>query len=158
TLGAGAFKATIAITAYFCGDAACSRLEAGETQTVNATYQVSPVVNDVAPKAAVAGTSANVVIRGVGFSGVSVQGVSFGTTAATSITVVNDTEIRATHPELTAGSYPVTLDIPSHVGPITSTATLVVVDPVAHAAQALAWPAAVGSVYALEYDVLRDAV
>jgi hypothetical protein len=158
TLGAGVHRATIAITSYFCGDPACTRFEAGATQTVTASYQISPVVDEVAPRVAIAGTSATVSIRGVGFLGFNVQGVQFGTAAATSITVVNGNEIQATHPELPAGSYPITLDIPTHDGPITSTATLVVVDPVVHTPQALAWPAAVGSVYALEYDTLRGAV
>jgi hypothetical protein len=157
-IGAGAFRGTIAVTAYFCGDANCSRLEAGATQAINTSYQVSPVVNEVAPKVAVAGTEGTAIIRGVGLQGFAVQGVRFGSTAATEKTDTSGTEIRAKFPALTAGSYPVTLDIPTHTGPITSTATLVVVDPVTHAAQALAWPGAVTAVYSLEYDALRGAV
>lgn len=158
SVGAGQFSSTVAVTAYFCGDPSCSRLEAGATQTINASYQVSPVVGEVAPKAAIAGTSASVVIRGAGFSGFAVQGVNFGSTPATEISVTNGTEIRAIHPALTAGSYPVTIVAPSHTGPITSTATLVVVDPVVHTAQALAWPNAVTSVSSLEYDGVRGAL
>ena len=158
SVGAGQFSGTVAVTAYFCGDPSCTRLEAGATQTINASYQVSPIVTEVAPKAAVAGNSATVVIRGAGFGGFTIQGVNFGTTPATSIEITNATEIRAIHPALTAGNYPVTIDVPSHTGPITSTATLVVVDPVVHTAQALAWPSVVTAVNALEYDALRGAV
>ncbi len=158
TLGAGAFRGTIAVTGYFCGDPTCSRLEAGQTQTVHTNYQVSPVVNDVAPKGAIAGTSANVVIRGIGFQAFNIRSLNFGSTPATALTVTSDNELTATYPALAAGSYPVTLDIPTHVGEITTTATLVVVDPITQTAQALAWPGTVGTVHSLEYDVTRAAL
>lgn len=158
-LGAGLFNGTVAVTAYFCGDPACTRLEAGATQTINTSYQISPVIDQVAPKVAIAGTPSTVLIRGNGFTGFAIRSVNFGTTAATSLPAEpNPTEIQAVHPALPAGSYPISIDVPSHTGPITSTATLVVVDPIVHTAQALAWPSAVTTVYALEYDALRSGV
>lgn len=158
TIGAGQFTGTIAVTAYFCADAACSRLESGESQTVTAKYQISPIVDFVAPNVATAGVSATAVIRGAGFNGYAIQAVKFGDTAATSMTVVNDTEIRATYPALTAGTYPVSLEIPTHEGTLSGTATLIAVDPVVRTAQALAWPGVVTAVKSLRHDSQRDAL
>jgi hypothetical protein len=149
-IGAGLFKGTVALTAYFCGDPACSRLEAGESQTLTATYQVSPIV----------GTSANVVIRGLGFRAFAVNGVNFGSTPATSLTITDsvDSQIVATYPELTAGTYPISLDVPTHEGTIQSTAVLTVVDPTTHAAGTLAWPSTVANVRRLDYDARNGAL
>jgi hypothetical protein len=158
TIGAGQFTGTIAVTAYFCADAACSRLDAGASQTVTAKYQISPVVDFVAPNVATAGVSATAVIRGAGFNGYAIQAVKFGDAAATSMTVVNDTEIRATYPALAAGTYPVSLEIPTHQGALSGTATLIAIEPVARTAQALAWPAAVTAVKSLRHDSQRDAL
>jgi hypothetical protein len=157
-LGAGESKATIALTPYYCGDPACSRLEAGTSRTINATYQIAPVIATVAPNAAVAGTSATVSIRGVGFQGFAIQGVRFGSTPATSITVTSGTEIRATYPALVAGTYPVTIDIATLTTPAPSTATLVVVDPLTAVTQTLPWPQAVTTIRSLEYDAERRAL
>jgi hypothetical protein len=155
SLGAGDFTGSLAISAYFCGDSACSRLEAGPSRTVSVAYRISPIVTDVAPSAVSGGTSASVVIRGGGFNAFPPQTVNFGTTAATSITVVGDTEIRATYPALAAGTYPVTLTAATHPGPIVSEAELAVVDPLAFPAQALTWPAPLTRIHSLEYDARR---
>jgi hypothetical protein len=159
-IGAGLAKGTVALTAYFCGDPACSRLEAGESQTLTATYQISPMVNDVAPSVAIAGTSGNVVIRGLGFSGFAIGGVNFGSTPATesNVTSGSDTQITATYPALTAGTYPVTIEVPTHDGTIQSTAVLTVVDPTTHSAGTLAWPTLVTGIYRLDYDARNSAL
>jgi hypothetical protein len=157
-IGSGRFASTIAVTAYVCSDPGCTRLAAGETHVVNVRYQVSPVVNGVAPNVAIAGTAGNAIIRGVGFEGFTIDGVSFGNTAASEIDVVSSTEIRAKYPELAAGTYPVTIVASSHEGDIPSTATLTVVEPVVHAAGTLAWPSPVTAVRALEYDAQRSAL
>lgn len=153
-IGAGVFKGTIALTAYFCGDPTCTRLEAGASSTINASYQVSPLITQVAPSVAIAGTSSTAVVRGIGFRGFAIQGVNFGTTPATSFTLTDtvDTQLVATYPALAAGTYSVALDVPTHAGAVPSSATLTVVDPVTRAAEALAWPAAPTMIYALEYD------
>ena len=56
-------------TGYFCADANCSRLEAGESQTFSVNYQVSPTVVTVAPYVATAGVSNTAILRGAGFLG-----------------------------------------------------------------------------------------
>lgn len=157
-VGAGVFTGSVAITGYFCADPACSRVEAGNSQTVTVSYQVSPVVRYVAPYVGVSGTSAIAIIRGVGFSGFKIPGVNFGATAGLEITTVSDTEIRATYPAMSAGSYAVELDVPDHQGAVPSTATLYVVDAPAYAAQTLSYPAAPAAVRSLIYDAERGAL
>jgi hypothetical protein len=156
--GAGALTGTVAITGYFCADANCTRVEAGNSQTVNVSYQISPVVNFVAPYVGVAGVSTTATLRGAGFLGFAIRGVTFGTTAATATTVVSDTELLTTFPALAAGTYPVQLDIPTHEGAVPSTATMVVVAPPAYAAQALTYPTAITAVRSLVYDAERAAL
>jgi hypothetical protein len=158
SIGPGAFTSTVAVTGYVCADAACSTFAAGNTETVSVKYQVSPIVRYVAPYVATAGTSAAAVIRGKGFLGFATQGVKFGTVAATSYTVVSDTEIRATYPALPAGTYAVQLDIPSHVGPINSTAELVVLEPVAYSAGVLAYPTAAPAIRSFLHDAQRSSL
>jgi hypothetical protein len=158
SIGAGVFSGTVAVTAYFCADSTCSRLQAGGSRTATVRYQISPVVDFVAPNVATAGVAAGAIIRGAGFSGFPIAGVRFGGTAATSMLYVSDTEIRAVYPALAAGNYPVSLDIPTHQGAIPSTATLIAVDPVTRPAQTLAWPAPVGVVKSLRHDAQRDAL
>lgn len=158
SIGAGAFTSTVAVTGYVCADAACSTLAARNTETVTVKYQVSPIVRYVSPYVATAGKSAAAVIRGKGFLGFATQGVKFGTVAATSSTVVSDTEIRATYPALPAGTYAVQLDIPSHVGPINSTAELVVLEPIAYAAGVLAYPTAAPAIRSLLHDAERTSL
>lgn len=157
-VGAGALTGTVAITGYFCADASCSRVEAGNTQTVNVSYQISPQVDFVAPYVGIAGVSTTATLRGAGFQGFAIRSVTFGTTASTATTVNSDTELLATFPALAAGTYPVQLDIPTHQGTVPSTATMVVVDAPVYAAQALSYPAAITTVQSLVYDVERGAL
>lgn len=158
TLGAGPFVGAVAVTGYTCADATCTKLSAGSTSTVAVKYQVSAFVQRVAPYVAVAGASDTVVIRGLGLQAFGVQGVSFGNVAATSFTVDGATQIRATHPALAAGTYPVHLSAPNHEGEIPSHATLVVVDPIAYTATALNHPTAPTVVNNLIYDAERRAL
>lgn len=157
-VGAGALTGAVAITGYFCADASCSRVEAGNSDTVNISYQISPVVNFVAPYVGVAGVSTTATIRGVGFLGFAIRGVNFGATASTATTVISDSELVATFPALAAGSYPVQLDIPTHQGPVPTNATMLVAAAPNYAAQALAYPRAVTSVRSLIYDAERSAL
>lgn len=158
SLGAGNFTGAVAISAYYCADAGCSRVEAGPSRTASVTYRVSPIVTDVAPSAAIAGTTATVVIRGNGFNAFPPQAVNFGATAGTAITIVSDTEIRATYPALAAGTYPIALSATTHPEPMTSEAQLVVVEPQAFTAQALPWPATPTRIHSIEYDTRRRAL
>ncbi len=158
SLGPGTYNSTIAITAHFCADAACSRLEAGGSQTVTTTYQISPVLAYVAPAIAVTGIPDTAVIRGIGFESYAIAGVKFGDVAATSMTIVSNSEIRATYPALAAGTYPISLDVPSEPGVFAGAPVLTAIDPVNYAALALPWPAPVTAVRALVYDAQRGAV
>jgi hypothetical protein len=159
-VGPGAFIGAIAVTGYVCADPTCSKLSAGTTSTVPVSYQVSPVVQLVTPYVATAGVADEVVLRGIGFRSFSVTGVQFGDVAATSVAIAdtNTTEIRATHPALAAGTYPVRLVAANHQGPIPTNATLVVVDPTTYAPATLAYPNAVTAVRRLIYDAERRAL
>lgn len=159
-VGAGQFKGTIALTAYFCGNPACTRLEAGASSTAITNYQVSPLVTDIAPSIAIAGAADKAIIRGVGFQGFAIQGVNFSGTPATEFTVADDldTQITVAYPAFAAGAYTVSLDAATHSGAIPSNATLTVVEPVMHTAGTLAWPAPTANIHALEYDMRSGAL
>lgn len=159
-IGAGQFNSTIALTTYFCGDPGCTRLEAGESSTVNVTYQISPLVTDIAPSIAIAGAGGSAIIRGMGFQAFALQGVNFNDTPATEFTVLtnSDSQINVVYPALTAGDYTVGLASSTHTGTIPSNATLTVVDPITRTEQALAWPAPVTTIYSLEYDTRHQAL
>jgi hypothetical protein len=156
--GAGLFEGAVAVTGYLCADANCSAFAAGDTRTISVKYQVSPGVLYVAPYVAMSQTASAGVVRGFGFKAFNVANVQFGDTNATAFAVTNDTQIFVQMPALPAGTYPVTVDIPTHDGPIPSQATLIVVDPIAYSAQTLAYPAAVTQVNAVLYDAERRSI
>ena len=82
------------------------------TQNVAVTYTISsPMVNFVAPYVVPAGAGGNVILRGHGFSSLNAGAttVQFGAQPGAAATVVSDTEIHATYPSLTAGTYTVTV-------------------------------------------------
>lgn len=158
TVGAGVFTGALTVTGYACGNAACTRLVAGNTEVVNVTYGIPPIVRYVAPYIGVANTSQAAIVRGQGFQQYSVQGVTFGGVAATTFTVVSDTEIQASYPALASGTYAVAIDAPGSPGAIVSTASLVVVDPPNYAAATLAYPAGAPQVRNLVYDAERRAL
>jgi hypothetical protein len=95
-------------------------------------------VNFVAPYLARANTPGDVIIRGEYFSQVTPTGVMFGNVAATSYTVVSDTEVRARHPALPAGDY--TVQLTNAQGFHRTRAKLVVRDDPAHVAVRLDYP------------------
>lgn len=156
--GAGLFNGALAVTGYLCADAACNSLAPAETKTVAVNYQISPVIQLVAPYVAVAGTSATAIIRGAGFGGFTLRGVTFGGTAATSFQLVSDGEITAVYPALAAGSHTVQLDVADHQGAIASTATLAAVAPIDHVAAVLPYPSAPTAIRSVVYDAERSAV
>lgn len=158
SVGAGAFSGALTVTAYACADAACSHLVAGNTAVVTVSYGIPPIVRNVAPYVGITNASQAAIVRGRGFQQFTVQGVRFGGVAATTFTVVSDTEIQATYPALASGTYPVEIDVPGSPGPIVSTASLVVVDPPNYAAATLAYPAAAPQVRSLVYDAERRAL
>jgi hypothetical protein len=112
----GAYSGTVTITPT-----------SGITVTIPVTLVISRTqVNHVSPYVAVSGVSDEVIIRGENFNQVSIQNIKFGGNNATAFNVTSDTEIRATHPALSAGNYLVQLQ--NNVGVNRSLANLVVVD------------------------------
>jgi len=127
--------------------------------TVPVTLTVSRTqVSFVAPYVAISGTSAEVIIRGDNLDQITVTGVTFGGNSGTGVNVVSDTEVRATHPMLTAGTYPVQLQNPQ--GFNTSIANLVVIGPQVYAATMLSYPFAPNSLepFGFAYDAERRAL
>lgn len=157
-MGSGIFTTAIAITGYFCGDPNCTSLAAGTTRTVSIRYQVSPVIQAVAPYIATENKSDRAVIRGVGFRSFAPTGVRFGDVAATEFTIVSDTELRATYPALAAGTYEIQIEIPDHEGELESTASLLVLPPTNYTARTLSYPSSSPTVNRVLYDAERSAL
>ena len=117
TLNNGTYSGSVTITPT-----------SGPAVTVPVTQTISRTqVNYVAPYIAVSGVSEEVIIRGDNFSEIAVQNVKFGDYSASTFNIISATEIRATHPALAAGNYPVQLE--NNSGAYRSLAKLVVVDP-----------------------------
>jgi PKD repeat protein len=134
-------------------------LAAGSSATVLANYQVSPLIQNVAPYVAVAGVSDTVRIRGAGFRAFSNLSVRFGDTAATNLEInTTGTELSVTHPALAAGTYTVHLSATNHTGEIPSNVTLRVLDPVAFAATTLDHLPSTTALRSLIYDFERQAL
>ena len=116
----GTYRATIVFSA------------AGLTRIVPVSLTVrAPVVNFVSPYVETTNVSGAVIIRGFGFSNLasgSLQ-VLFGGTAASSATVVSDTEIQAVHPPLASGSYSIAVQDGTQIIPSRSGLQLLVTDP-----------------------------
>jgi hypothetical protein len=159
SIGPGPFVGAVAVTGYTCADATCTKLAAGDTSTVAVNYQVSPVVDLVTPYVATAGVPDVVALRGLGFRAFNTQTVRFGDTAATAIAInTTGTEVRATYPALPAGTYTVRVEATDHQGPIPSTATLVVVDPIGSPPTILQYPTSATVLRNLIYDAERRAL
>ncbi len=158
SLGSGIFQGVIAVTGYFCADAACTSLAAGNTQQITVNYQISPVILSIGPYIATANVAGAAIVRGVGFASFAVQGVRFNDIPATEFVLFSDQELFATYPALPAGSYEVQIDVPAHEGTLQSQATLVVVEPTAYPAQALAYPAADPAIREILYDAERRSI
>jgi len=114
-------------------------------------------VNFVAPYVAESGRAEEVIIRGQYFNLAPPTGVKFGTVDATSFTVVNATEIRATHPALAAGVY--TVHVNNAQGIDRTTAELHVVDAAAFPAATIEYPDGLAAVAReILYDAQRSAL
>lgn len=84
-------------------------------------------VKFVSPYVAPSSSSAEVTIRGGGFSSLSSPVVTFGAAQGTSVQVVSDSEIKVVNPALPSGRYPITVS--SGGVAMTGNPTFVVVDP-----------------------------
>jgi hypothetical protein len=83
-------------------------------------------VNHVSPYVGYAGLADTAILRGSGFASLKSPQVAFGGTAATSVQVIDDTEIIAGYPALAAGNYAVAVS-DSTPKTLASRATLVIV-------------------------------
>jgi hypothetical protein len=126
----------------------------GSTETIPVTLTVARTqVNYLAPYIAVANTQNEVVIRGDNLDQVTITDVKFGTTAATSFNLVSRTEVRAIHPNLAPGTYPVRLE--TNLGVARSLANdLVAVAAPTYAVTTIAYPNATAK---QPLDIIYDA-
>lgn len=130
----------------------------GITKTVPVSLVVKAAqVTFVAPYVATENVAGDVVIRGYGFSALATPQVTFGGTLASSMTVVNDTEIHASYPALTAGSYSVVVQ---DGGSLPTGATLVVVPAPSYSYSAISRPTGGTAIPQgnLIYDAERQAI
>ena len=158
SLAAGSYQGSITVTACL-NDSTCSSGQlSGSPQTISVNYEVASGVDGdtVTPRVVAANAAGEVILRGSGFTGATA--VSFGSVAATSITVVSDSEIDAEYPALPAGTYPVTIA----PGNITDTASLIVVASPAFTTTTIPYPSGLGMSYPqtaqIEYDAQRTAL
>ena len=112
------------------------------TVTVNVSYIVAgatPVISQVSPYISEVGQTHTVTIRGGGFSnfGTSTPNVSFGATAASNVTLINDSTITVDIPaSLSAGVY--NISVSGAPVSFSSTAKLVVINTPSYTAQSIA--------------------
>jgi hypothetical protein len=154
-VGIGSHTSTITIRACL-NDQTCATGElSGSPQTVNVTYTVNtPQVADaVMPHTLAAGIGGQVILRGHGLMGVT--SVGFGSTPATSLSVVSDSEVHVSYPStLTVGTYPVSLN----GGTIAFSGTVAVVATPAFSAQTLTFPEQPTRLLEMVYDAERSAL
>lgn len=158
-LGMGTHTTTFTVTACLNDSTCKTGVLAGSPATITVNYDIgSPVQTDtLMPAVVTSNTPGKVILRGSGFT--AVTGILFGTTAGSAVTVVNDSEIDATYPALSAGSLTVTLQTGS--ANTAFGAGLTVVDPPTFTAATLTVPAVTGtqfSVASLAYDAVNGAL
>ena len=132
---------------------------AGDPVEVTATLNVNRTETRlVSPGTELAGSAMEVTLRGDNFDAIAVTGVRFGGIAATSFRVVSPTEIRATHPALPAGSYPVTVENAGNLG--RHLASMTAVDPPAMGTTTFTNPPVAAGWYprGVVYDAARQAL
>lgn len=154
-LSVGSFSGSITVNVCL-NDATCQTGQlSGSPQTIPVSYVVASGVdgNTVTPRVVPANTAGTVILRGAGFTGAT--SVNFGSAAASSLTVVSDSEIHASYPALAAGSYPVTINS----GNISFSASMLAVSPPAFTATAIPYPSGDALIYpdtaGIEYDAER---
>jgi hypothetical protein len=161
TLGAGRFMGTATLRACV-GDSTCATGEvAGSPRTINISYVIDPVANamvsvpadTVMPRVQAANVAADAVIRGASLGAVSSMRV--GNVAATDVTVLSDTEVRARMPALPAGTYSVTLNN----GTVPFRGAVQMVQPISSTARVLSYPGITPErVTAMVYDDVHQSL
>jgi hypothetical protein len=154
-VGIGSHTSTITIRACL-NDQTCATGElSGSPQVVNVAYTVNAaqVADTVMPHTLAAGIGGQVVLRGHGLMGVT--SVAFGSTLATSLSVVSDSELHVNYPStLPAGTYSVSLN----GGAIAFSGTVAVVATPAFSAQTLTFPEQPARLLEMVYDAERNAL
>jgi hypothetical protein len=153
SLSVGSFSGSI--TVHVClNDPSCATGElSGSPQTIPVSYVVASGVdgNTVTPRVVPANTTGTVILRGAGFTGAT--SVNFGSAAASSLTVVSDSEIDASYPALAAGTYPVTINS----GNISFSASILAVSSPTFTATALPYPSGDTLTYPDTPEIVYDA-
>lgn len=151
-LPVGHYSATITVRACV-NDITCNTGELrGSPQTIAVSYTAgAPVPNAVWPHVLTAGSAGQVVIRGHSLSNTS--SVLFGTTPATSISVISDSEVRATYPSsLATGNASVVLNN----GAIAFSGSVNVINPTTFPAQRIPFPEVPSSISRVVFDPERN--
>jgi hypothetical protein len=154
-VGVGSHTSTITIRACLNDQTCATGQLSGSPQAVNVTYTVNAtaVADTVMPHTLAAGISGQIIVRGHGLMGVT--SVAFGSTPATSLSVVSDSELHVNYPStLPAGTYPVSLN----GGAIAFSGTVAVVATPAFSAQTLAFPEQPTRLLEMVYDPERGAL
>ena len=157
SIGAGSFIGSIAVTACLNDPSCATGQLTGSPQTISVNYDIASGVdgNTVTPRVVTANTPGTVVLRGTGFTGATA--VSFGSEAATSVTVVSDSQINASYPAMSAGTYPLAIAANGNYS-----ASLISVAPPVFTAAAIPYPTDFTSNFQelprLEYDAERSAL
>jgi hypothetical protein len=152
-----------AVNAFESGDHTATLLLSapGNNLLVPVTLTVTkPQIDQVAPYVAEANKPATVIVRGLYLDQLPANSIDLSATAngsgiaPTNVTVVSPTEVRLTHPALSAGSYFVRMHDAQGALIERSTARLVVVEPTSYPAETLSWPAdmKLRNVQSLVYD------
>lgn len=122
-----ATQITAVAPAGSAGSVSLSVTTAGGTATSTGafTYTVpAPVVSSVSPNVGTVWGSSTITITGSGFTGATA--VTFGTTPASSFTVISDTQISAQRPQAPAGQVSVSVTGPTGTGTLPNAFTFFV--------------------------------
>ena len=158
SVGVGSYSGSITVSTCL-NDPTCNTGQlAGSPRTIPVNYDIASGVdgNTVTPRVVPANAAGKVILRGSGFT--AGTNVSFGSAPASSISVVNDSEIDASYPALAAGTYPITINS----GGISYTASLSALAPPPFSAASIPFPS--GDVLigpeppGIEYDAGRTAL
>ncbi|HSS96918.1 MAG TPA: hypothetical protein VLK33_07810 [Terriglobales bacterium] len=153
SLSAGSYSGSITVNVCL-NDPTCKTGQlSGSPKTISVSYVVGSGVDGdtVTPRVVPANVAGTVILRGTVFTGAT--NVSFGSSAAASMTVVSDTEIDVSYPSLAAGTYPITINS----GGISYTATLIAFAPPAFSATLISPPTS-DIPAGIEYDAQRTAL
>ena len=150
-LNVGNFSGSVTVSVCL-NDPTCKTGQlSGSPQVIPVAYNIASGVDGdtVTPRVVAANVPGTVILRGAGFTGAA--NVSFGSSAATSFSVVSDSEIDVSYPALTAGTYPITINS----GGIRYSASLVTFSALAFSPASIT---TAGGAIEVQYDAQRAAL